>query len=91
MSFQGENFGKNARLYSIMGVSLSLTEENSGNKRQAVEKGFVALVHFDKLTNVLLALKELSYFSFAPCSLGGSFFLDAVLIFCFGIYYISCL
>ena len=64
MSFQEENFDKNARLYSIMGVSLSLTEENSGNKRQTVGKGFVVLFHFDKLTNVLLALKELSYFSF---------------------------
>ena len=47
-----------------MGVSLSLTEENSGNKRQAVEEGFVALFHFDNLTHVLLALKELSYLSF---------------------------
>ena len=64
MSFQGESFGKNARLYSVMGISLSLTEQNPGNKRQTVEKGFVVLLHFDKLTNVLLALKELSYFSF---------------------------
>ena len=51
----------------VMGISLSLTEENPGNKRQAVENGFVALLHFEKITDVLLALKELSYFPF--CSM----------------------
>lgn len=34
----------------VMGISLSLAEENPGNKRQTVENGFVALLHFEKIT-----------------------------------------